>query len=195
MQNVMVIGGGQSAGECDLKTVCKRGYTIAVNDSFYNDQHGYMPCDTGLSMDRRWSEYRLDKIRGRDFWLRRCEDTWEGRHLYDCDHKQDMFSDIPGVLNGRNSGHVAFNLAYQQRPKRIFLFGFDMSRNYWYPPYPWVNPKREGSRILDTWVSGMNTAKWCCDQKNIEVFIVGHSKIKAFPKLDFRAFLAMTAKA
>lgn len=189
MERVIVIGGGQSVKQMDVKEICKRGYAIGVNDAAVR-----APVNMGLSMDRRWADWRLEDIKNKPFWLRKLSipAKWEGLNFFKSNHETDTFSKETGTLNGRNSGHCAVNLAYQMKPKQIFLFGFDMKGGYWYPQYPWTVPKRTESRILQNWVTGFIEAKRMCDEAGIELFLVGESQITNVPKLSYGEFLECT---
>ncbi len=186
---VNIIAGGSSVAAMNVKEICLRGYTIGVNDSAV-----LAPVHIGVSMDRRWSEYRLEQIRNKPFFLRKVPKgaySWEGLWLFKCDHESNHLTDISGHLNGKNSGYCALNLAYQMKPKKVYLFGFDMQGSYWYPPYPWCKNK-DKTRILPEWPVAFQEAKVVFDKAGIEVFIVGESKIDAFPKITYEEFLRCT---
>jgi hypothetical protein len=60
-------------------------------------------------------------------------------------HLDRLSTDVEGVLNGTHSGFCALNLAYQMRPQRLVLVGFDMGKGpggeaHWWPDYPWAKP-------------------------------------------------------
>jgi hypothetical protein len=192
-ETVIVIGGGESVANMNVNEICKRGYSIGVNDAAV-----FAPVHIGVSMDRRWTEYRYHRLKEQGLYLhlRRSaiqniekDDEYKAYEIFDCNHETDQFSNKPGILNGRNSGYCAFNLAYQMKPKKIYLFGFDMGGSYWYPPYPWVSVKQEGSRILQVWREAFKTAWQQCQDAGIEVFIVGKSRIQDFPTISYEKFL------
>ncbi len=195
---VIVIGGGESVASMPPEYICDKGWAIGVNDSAI-----YAPVNECLSMDRRWAEWRYEALKKRNIpvVLRRSAaqnlPSFEaGQHysIFECNHESDDFAEAEGYLNGRNSGFCAFNLAYQYRPKEIFLFGLDMSMGYWYPPYPWVNPKQGNSRILETWVQGFAAARKKCDEAGIKVYIVGASRVTDFDKLTYGEFIELCEK-
>lgn len=125
---VTVLAGGWSASQFDLAKL--PGTVIAVNDSAV-----YAPrWDICISMDRLWSENRFDWMRKqkKPIWLRRSTiknfEQLEHMTAFDNDHVSTILSDEEYLLNGTHSGFCALNLAYQMRPRDIYLVGFDMTR-------------------------------------------------------------------
>jgi hypothetical protein len=126
---VSIVAGGWSVGAVDLARI--PGTIIGINDAAL-----HLPrCDIAVSMDRLWTEYRYEALRAmmkpahiRRSALQKRPDKWPWLNSFECDHTTAGLSDQRGVLNGTNSGHCGFNLAYQMRPKQILLFGFDMKR-------------------------------------------------------------------
>lgn len=146
--HITVVAGGWSVRDVSRAHLC--GQIIAVNDAAFN-----LPTvDVVVSMDRRWTEHRWGWLcrRASATWLRRSavqnldcsrEIAAGWLHIFDCDHESTRFSDVPGTLNGTNSGLVALNLAYQLQPSRLYLLGFDMCRDRagrasWHAPYSWA---------------------------------------------------------
>lgn len=183
---INIIAGGQSVKNMDIKEICRRAYTIGVNDSAV-----LAPVNIGVSMDRRWAQYREPEIKGKPFLLRKPPSTWPGVFAFNCDYETDEFSELPGKLNGRNSGYCALNLAYQMRPKKIYLFGYDFSgKPYWYPAYPWVKYPTERSRMEKEWPLAFDKARQYFDQVGIEIIIVGlESKLTQFKKISYEEYL------
>jgi len=181
---IVVIGGGSSVKSMDVNEICKRGYSIGINGSNLS-----APVDIGVSMDRRWAETYHNDIVGKPFWLRKTFHKWPELRSFSCDYESDVFSETDGKLNGRHSGYCGFNLAYQMKPKTIYLFGFDMGGNYWHTPYPWKG--KEKDRLYKVWIAGFEVAKRICDEKGIKVYVVGDSKINCFPKISYKQFLQM----
>lgn len=187
---VSVVGGGWSVRDIDIDLI--PGTIIGVNDSAV-----HLPrCDIAVSMDRLWTEHRFSFLRERRAlaWLRRSavqnvNSKFPWLHVFECDHESSEFSEAPDVLNGPNSGHCAFNLAYQLRPKLIVLFGFDMGRDrngsaYWYPPYDWTNAAGgTSSRKYQDWAARFFSAASKCKSAGIEVLNASPSSaIEVFPK-------------
>ena len=154
---VSIVAGGWSFYEVDHRKV--PGYVVAVNGAA---QHLRCRVHAVVTMDRLWAqdawpwavEQHRDKggplwsLHARDAaiknispkeredapWLRpfRCRNTG-----------LVPMSDDVAWLNGSNSGACALNLAYQARPRQLYLFGFDMCVSkkglaYWYPHYAWT---------------------------------------------------------
>jgi hypothetical protein len=164
-ESVTIVAGGWSASRVNLRRL--PGYVIAVNDAAI-----YAPrVDAIVSMDRLWMEHRFAQVSkfGKPIWLRSQAVKGDLRavltnplnldsmdvELFDCDHESTTLSDERGKLNGTHSGFCALNLAYQMRPKQLYLVGFDMKRGphdeaHWYPPYSWSKTST-GAKRLDEW--------------------------------------------
>lgn len=145
---ISIVGGGPSFLRVGSARV--PGFIIAVNDSAVHLTH----FDIGVSMDRLWTEYRWPEIQAlpqpfcirqsalKNVWHKGGERMGNRLHVFNNNRFADRLSDKEGHLNGVNSGACAINLAYQLKPTRLFLFGFDMKkgadgRPYWHDPYPW----------------------------------------------------------
>lgn len=196
--DVFVVGGGYSVRYVDVANLW--GTIIGVNDSGLR-----LPrVDRIVSMDRKWTEHRWydtgdDKLpslceRAVPTWIRRSaiqniaeRPSW--LTIFDCDNTRIEFSDLPARLEGTNSGLVAFNLAYQMRPRRIFLLGFDMSRGpkdepYWYPAYPWAPNGGTSRGKYREWSHQFTPAFGSCQSVGIRVINVSvTSAIGIFPKI------------
>ena len=197
VKDISIIGGGWSAANADLANA--PGLVIGVNDSAVQTR-----CDIAVSMDRLWTEYRWPQLCAgllsyelRHAWIRRAaakniEPDVNGLRLFECSHKSTVFSEHAGTLNGTNSGMCAFNLAYQMRPARIWLFGFDMNRSpdgqaYWYPPYPWAGKGATTSGKYKEWSKQFDYAAKQCVAAGIKVLNVSTSSaIDSFTKIDPR---------
>lgn len=90
----------------------------------------------------------------------------------------------------------ALNLAWQLRPQRLFLLGFDMNRDpdgraYWYPPYPWSTP--EGSTSdgkYKSWAKQFADIALAFIGAGVKVFNVSPSSaIDVFPKITPSQFM------
>lgn len=206
--DITVVGGGWSASAVDLAKL--PGMVIAVNDSAI-----LLPrWDIAVSMDRRWTENRFQRLversrEGNDIprpiWLRKSAvqnipkdilELWQVA-VFDCDHETSEFTAEPGHLNGTNSGGCALNLAWQLKPRRVFLVGFDMNTSpggasYWYPPYPWttggINARKYGG-----WAKQFDRAASAFSRIGCTVYNVSpSSEIPHFPKVAPREFERMT---
>lgn len=202
--DVTIIGGGWSVLSVVLDRLC--GRVIAVNDSAI-----HAPAwDIAVSMDRLWTENRLDEliIRSaeadprREIWLRRSAvqnvnvSGWPWVHVFECDNQSSSFSTAPNRLNGTNSGACAMNLAWKLRPDRLFLLGFDMCRSpdgraYWYPPYPWANPAGgTGDKTYTNWAAQFRGMAAAFHRIRCQVINVSpQSAIDVFPKMTPAAYL------
>jgi len=173
---INILGGGISVRKhnMDVNEICKRAYTIGTNDAFL-----LAPANIGISADKNFPHDFLERLRGREVYLKKCAETWPGLTIFTGGGKQP-FSDIPGVLNGSNTGLCAFNLAYQMRPKKIYLFGFDCSENgYWYEN---VNYR---PNFPQSWIQEFVDAKALLDKANIEVFIIGESDLTNYKIISY----------
>ena len=190
---ISVVGGGFSFREVDHGLV--PGFVIAANDAGLCLQR---QVDEIVSMDRLWTEHRWEALQGirTPTHLRRSavqNVEWESEswaHVFDCDHTSVEFSDDPNTLNGTSSGTCALNRAYQLRPRKLFLFGFDMCRDingnpYWYAPYPWTKDTGGTSNgKYNAWAAEFNRIALAFAQIECEVYNVSrHSKIMCFPRL------------
>lgn len=192
-QQVTVLAGGWSASKVDLRKL--PGTVIAVNDAAY-----YAPrWDICVSMDRLWAENRwalIERSTTRAIFLRRSTmknvDPRELKHvhLFENDHKATVLSDERGTLHGTNSGFCALNLAYQMRPQKLFLVGFDMAlgprgERHWFPNYPWKGGGGSGAGKLAEWSRQFDTAAIQLERVGISVAICSSSSpIKRWPRID-----------
>jgi hypothetical protein len=189
IETVCVIGGGWSVRGVDLAAL--PGILIGVNDSAIHAR-----VDIAVSMDRLWAEHRFVELRERRrlTYLRRSavqnlDTRWPWLHVFDNDHESVELSEDLARLNGTNSGVCAINLAFQLRPKRIVLFGFDMNRSkhgaaHWYPAYPWTTAAgATSSGKYNAWAAQFDRIAAQCKAAGIEVVNASPtSAIKSFPK-------------
>lgn len=189
---ISIIGGGWSFAEVNHDKV--PGHVIAVNDAAL---HFNRPADTILSMDRLWTENRWQELlkRGSHFYTRRTAVQnleWKHLkwvHLFDNDNKSTVMTEANGILNGTNSGMCAINLAYQWRPSRLWLFGFDMCKHpatdqpYWYPKYNWAPEGGTKTGKYEAWAKQFaNIATAFRDIGCSVVNVSSGSRIEAFPR-------------
>lgn len=197
---ISIVGGGWSMTEVNHMKI--PGQVIAVNDALI---HLRCPIDYVVSMDRLWTEHRwqhLELLHRPTFVRPSClKNTPKPApywlHTFACDINSTFFGEEPigGVmmLNGRNSGACALNLAYALKPRKVNLFGFDMCRSpegnaYWYPPYPWVDHGNKGATSVkryEEWVNDFAHYAMQFRQAGIEVVNVSkHSKILSFKQIS-----------
>ncbi len=200
---VSIIGGGWSLRALhDTGRDRIPGVRIGVNDAFVR-----MKCDMGVTMDRLWIEHRWNDaarirlpLHVRETALRNIELRPLWLRTFLCDHETEQLSEDPGHLNGASSGECAINLAYQMRPERIILWGFDMCRApdgsaYWYPAYPW-SKRPSGSTPpgeYERWSHRMEAVQAACDRAGIKLLNASaHSAITCIEKVDPWSLLTRT---
>lgn len=187
---VSILGGGWSAIFVDRDQL--PGQVIGVNDSAVLAR-----CHAAVSMDRLWTEHRWPDLMGigrkafiRDAALKCITDRPAWLRVFACDYRSTVFSETPAILNGTNSGFCAMNVAYLMRPKRIFLFGFDMNRSmnnnpYWFQPYPWAPVGATKPAKYSEWAGQFEKAAELFKAAGTEVLNVSTtSAITAFRKIS-----------
>lgn len=203
-RSITVVGGGWSA--LHLRLAKLRRPIIAVNDAAC-----FLPiyADIVVSMDRLWTESRWKWLARREgpTWIRASAlqniplpelekaqniNRWLTR--FACDNESSMMIErdeySQASLNGTNSGMCAVNLAYQMRPDKVYLVGFDMNRSpqgrpYWHAPYPWTHHAGATSngKYAD-WATQFETIAAQFRAAGIRVFNVSEtSAITAFKKI------------
>lgn len=202
MQTAIVIAGGWSVSQYDVADLRKPDtIVIGVNESAVLAQ-----CDIGITMDRLWTEHRWHRYfttRNGDLWIRRGADKALPQHprrrQFECDHESYSMTDEPGVLNGTNSGMCALNYAFQVKPERVYLFGFDMQRGphgepYWHKPYEWRPDGATKHGKYRDWVPQFECIAHQFKKAGIVVKQVNNrSKIRAFEQVDYRWFASEVA--
>lgn len=193
-QDIIILAGGKSAADCQPENLYKYGHVIGVNDSGLK-----VRCHTILSMDRLWMENNYETCRSlatqtvfrRCAWRLKGKD-WPRLGLFDCNTESLYMNSTLGCLDGDNSGACALNLAYQMRPKRVFLFGFDMNGSgYWHDAYS-ANNKGSGSRKHNDWAKKFHYKQKQFYKEGILVFNVNtKSAIDAFEKINYQDFVGM----
>lgn len=186
---VSILGGGWSALFVDRDNL--PGTVIGVNDSFIRAK-----CHAGVSMDRLWTEWRWPDMMNiarkafiRDAALKNITDRPAWLRPFECNYKTTTFGGIPEHLNGTNSGLCAMNVAYLLRPRRLYLFGFDMNRSpngnpYWFPAYPWAPGGATKNGKYDAWAREMEHVAEQFRLIGVEVLNVSvTSSISAFRKI------------
>lgn len=193
----IVLAGGWSVSQYDLRDIERRGILIGVNDSAI-----YTKCFVAFTMDRLWLENRQKLLRvlnPREVWYRKGTEknfvppsNWKA---FQHREQEEGISDKAGLLYGANSGACALNLAIQ-RSRRVFLLGFDMQRGpndekHWYPDYPWSYETK--AHWYRNWAEDFKLVARMAKAAEVEVYNVSHrTALTAFPIIDFEAFKAMT---
>lgn len=193
---ILVIAGGWSCSQYKaVRDLTKYGHVIGVNDAAYR-----AVVHTAVTMDREWLEHRIGYLEDEMLptWYRVCtaKNVKPGslHHPYKGNIKPQGMSEDAAELWGDNSGAVALNLAYLMRPKRVYLFGYDMQKgpdgeSHWYEPYAWKNGGGSKSASLATWARSFDVKARQFAKAGIQVFNVNpRSLITAFPVLSFKDF-------
>lgn len=193
---ISVLAGGWSAKILDLSRL--PGLVIAINDSAIKSPK----VDIIVTMDRLWLESRWKDlcVLQKPAWARPAALTHIFERpswltVFECNYKTVVFSDESKHLNGTNSAFCALNLAYQMRPKRIVLFGFDMSRSqqgedHWHAAYPWKSKGTSDGKYA-MWAKQFQEVSNSFLIAKIEVLNASmDSKIMAFPRVQAATVLA-----
>ncbi len=210
-ENIFLVAGGPSAKGLGFQKLVGKGFILGVKEAFF-----HAPCNACFTMDRRWNMYRLRRLeamRAQVFasvkhWSFKSKhgakdagpDPWPEVERFKVWVDRNGLSDEPGVLNGKNSGFAALNLVYQFNPKRIFLFGYDLSMQeggpeYWYPGHEWRAAKKRYGQA-ENWIPDHSLAAKQCQLKGIQVYNVSkQSAIECYPKISFEKTLKMLEAA
>lgn len=204
--DIVVIGGGWSVGQYDMKALCtrlNRSVSIGVNDAAL-----LVPdCDYALSMDRLWTEGRWPQVQDLfahdQVYIRKgvVKNFVLPPGVNQFEHINDGFTlaSEPDKLNGSNSGTCAINLAWQWARRdnfaKVFLLGFDMQsgpngEHHWYPNYPWRPNGATKKGNFNQWAREF----WAINEKfktfGITLINVNHrSAIKDLPTITFEEFV------
>jgi hypothetical protein len=203
MRTVVVICGGWSVSQYDVKDLRSRGHVVGVNESSVLVQ-----CHVGITMDRLWAENRFRQYfttRDGDLWVRRGADKKLPQHprlrQFECDHTSAVMSKEPDRFNGMNSGMVALNYALQLKPEQVFIFGLDMQKGpnkepYWHPPYDWPEARPDGNTTsgkYKAWAPHFGVVTEQFDDEGIALYSVNHrSKAEGLRQISYGMFLEMT---
>lgn len=200
--DVIVLAAGASVKSYNLYGIEERGYLIAVNDAAL-----YTKCHAAFTMDRLWLEGRHEMLKilnPPEIWYRAGtpKNITPPKHWRAFEH-HDVRGGAPlpmsidrGRLEGSNSGTCAMNLAFQMKPTRVFMLGFDMQpgpqgEKHWYPDYPWGGGPKSATML--SWAEEFDYIASQFRQARIDVFNVNHrSQISAFPMLRYEQFLETT---
>jgi hypothetical protein len=197
---ISILAGGWTARGYDRTKL--PGLVIGVNEASV-----LAPCRIALTMDRLWAESRFASLRlhwfhgqldefhvrasaAKNLDLVESSEHREWVRVFDNDHTSVDLTDAPGRLNGTNSGVCAINLAYQMRPRRLILFGFDMNRSpagdaYWHKPYEWAPGGATKDGKYRAWAAEFDLIARLCATAGIEVLNASQSSsIHAFPKVQ-----------
>lgn len=197
MDTFFIIAGGPSAAGLDFEPLKEHGYILGVNDAAFNAH-----CHGVISMDGRWMRNRWDKLKdsGLDMFFRKSSvGKWLGHPEHDklkpfwVNCLADGLSEQWHTFYAKNSGFMALQYAYLMKPKRIYLFGFDLTthqgKEHWYPGYEWRREHKE-IKTAKEWAADHDLAAVQCKAQGIEVFNVSQiSIITAYPQIEYREVL------
>lgn len=197
--DIIIIAGGPSVSTMPCHELENYGHVIGVNESAY-----LLPCHEALSMDRLWMEARYKFLKEKKVrtHFRMCAwrhdaAEWPELSLFVGDVNANCLNENTGFLNGKNSGQCAINLAYQRRPDRIFLFGFDMHGSYFYKTDDLVSEKKKITNkavsgkcnIRNEWFDFYPVAAKQLAKSGIKVYNVStESKVEQFEKISWVQF-------
>ena len=197
MDRMIIIAGGPSVVKINPEDLTKHGFVLGVNDSYLR-----MNCHQGITMDRLWMENRIGVVKAynKPFWARypaiknlslTPEDTFIKPYI--CE-ETNVLSSEENHLNGTNSGMCALNLAYHNKPKLLYLFGFDMKETtkvpYWYPQYPWVKKTKNKKKKYVDWCNQMIPVAKQLESVGIKVKNVTiDSNLVCFEKITYKEYL------
>ena len=204
-KDIIIIAGGPSVGTMPCHELVNYGHVIGVNESSV-----LLPCHEAISMDRLWMEARYEKLQWAEIpvWFRKCawkvDANWCHLNLFDGNVHVTGLSDVNGQLFGKNSGMCAINLAYQRRPRRIFLFGFDMrassKQHYFYNINQLIDDKKkitnrdikinQSDSKYKEWLPAFVPISQQLNSAEIKVYnVCPDSAINVFEKIGWKDFL------
>lgn len=187
---VSIVACGPSALQCGAAKA--PGIVIAVNGASEHVRY-----DVGLTMDGRYARNKWRTMQGRQWFVRQSAYRhmldagalpWHGLQVFSCDRMSTQFAaNGPGLkpmLNGSNSGYCALSLAFALKPRKVYLFGYDMDEpTHFFGNYEWHG---QGDTLnvakLQVWSREMSSAAKQFHAAGITVYNTNRlSRIKAFP--------------
>lgn len=167
------------------------GLVVAVNGAWR-----HVPFAVSLSMDGRFARNEWDDLYGRvcmwrDSAVQHAYDagatSWKDLNAFTCDRHTTKFAEngdaVHWQLNGDHSGYCALNFAYSLRPRRVYLYGFDMDEpTHFFGEYPWADEAARNTRNkFAKWVADMDHAARQFRKAGIDVANTNpRSAIRAF---------------
>ena len=194
-ETAIIVGGGRSITDLGQDKILPhfegRYPIIACNSSFL-----LVPsCEVLFGADHRWwNENKWNIGRHLGFW-KITRRPLSGKqpypvHYVRTEHKGGLSLD-PGFVHGRNSGHVAINLAVHFGASRLILVGFDMrSRENGQQNWHTLHSRPANVDAFETWVSDMEMAAPILRKAGIEALNANpNSAIKVFPFCNLEDWL------
>lgn len=169
-EEVWLVGAGPSANNFDFGAL--RGKTVvAINDMVLR-----LPFATAVfSADRFWAAKRAAELQQFNGERYLATGTFAPGVSNLERIKAPALSDDPTKVHVMgSSGYGALNLAFLKKAKRIFMLGYDYT-------------KHGQQREWDFWAAAFSSTKE--QLKHTEVFVVGSSRIVAFPQVAPEALI------
>lgn len=194
-ETCLVVGGGRSIADLGHDKILPRFEgrypIIACNSSFL-----IVPsCEVLFGADQRWwNENRWNIGRHLGFW-KVTRRPLAGKqpypvHYVRSEHKGGLSLD-PGVIYGRNSGHLALNLALHFGASRVILVGFDLVTDQ-RGPQNWhtLHSRPANVDAFKTWIGDLELAAPILRKNSISVLNANpNSAINCFEFTDLRDWL------
>lgn len=210
-KNIIIVCTGPSLKNFDFTTLMGKGYIIAVNDAanfvpfadawftldpwgltttqippkFGGDIFAAVPEDYGTQTASA-ANHRVVPNKKINYLHRIPFHTDETNRVVD--YVSWGMSDDSSCIYTGNSGYGALNMAYHMKPKRIFLFGLDASRGYFFN-------ESKVTRSLDHLPPIFRSCVPQLTKRNIEVINASpHSRIDCFPRYTIPAAVKKLGK-
>lgn len=155
VDDIIIVCTGPSLKNFDFNNIKDKGYIIAVNDAakFVPFSNAWFTLDPwGLTADQPPQNFSGDMFAavppdyGTQTAMTNCHRVIPNPninylhripfHSYEnvipADYLTWGLNEDPSCINTGNSGFGALNMAYHMKPKRIFLFGLDATKGYFF---------------------------------------------------------------
>lgn len=189
----MVLGGGHSITALGHDKIIPkfegRYPTIACNNAFILADW----AEVLFGADSRWWQTNAWALHKHVGWYKVTRRAPPGRMPFpircvNADHKGGLSLD-PTVIRGRNSGHMALNVATLMGAKKVVLIGFDLhTRGPTH--FHALHQKPANIEAFKTWLGDFDLAKPILEKAGIEVLNANkQSALKAFPFCELEEFV------
>lgn len=193
-ETCIIVGGGSSITELGHDKILPhfegRYPIIACNSSFL-----IVPsCEVLFGADIRWWRENSWNISRHQGWYKVTRRPLTGKqpypvHCVRAEHKGGLSLD-PGVIYGRNSGHMALNLAVHFGASRIILVGFDLNPRVKQPNWHSLHSRPANVDAFKTWISDLELAKPTLEKSGLTVLNANPgSAVQAFPFCNLEDFV------
>jgi hypothetical protein len=208
LDDVIIVCTGPSLKNFDFNSLRNKGYIIAVNDaakflpfanawftldpwgltttqvpkSFSGELFAAVPEDYG-TQNAASVAHRIVPSKKVNYLHRVSFHTDERTKAHD--YLTWGLNEDPSCINTGNSGFGALNLAYHMNAKRVFLFGIDASKGYFFD-------ERKGTRALDHLPPIFRSAMPQLAKRNIEVINASpNSRVDCFQRCSLPVAIKM----